>query len=293
MLNPFRVYNYLGEVYNKLNKNIVSNKTDNKENFLVKEGFRISKNIISLESIEHIISRYHLKEKNFKKTKSNLALPLINSEFVNEIISNQEIQNTLGFFYENILKRKCFLQVPPSIVITNPEIKENAKYNIPCSWHTDYFQEFTFHIPLSKIDKTSTRTLYASKSHKDIFISSQGLYDINKFNYQVEEMYSNPGDVIFLDVSGLHRAELGNYRMMIQFKFTSGNNLLNDIVQKETYKKMAVIFKENFIGDIEGIINNFKEDLENLKFINDKENWEILKNSLPYYKSYLEGLICS
>ena len=98
MLNPFRVYNYLGEVYNKLNKNIVSNKTDNKENFLVKEGFRISKNIISLESIEHIISRYHLKEKNFKKTKSNLALPLINSEFVNEIISNQEIQNTLGFF---------------------------------------------------------------------------------------------------------------------------------------------------------------------------------------------------
>ena len=56
---------------------------------------------------------------------------------------------------------------------------------------------------------------------------------------------------------------------------------------------MAVIFKENFIGDIEGIVNNFKEDLENLKFINDKENWEILKNSLPYYKSYLEGLICS
>ena len=61
----------------------------------------------------------------------------------------------MSFISKWIKLSAIFLQVPPSIVITNPEIKENTKYNIPCSWHTDYFQEFTFHIPLSKIDKTS------------------------------------------------------------------------------------------------------------------------------------------
>lgn len=290
MYNPIRAYNLLNEAYNKVLKNINSNQTQIKDNILVRDGYLIESNVIEKKIINRLINRYQLSETNFVKSNTNCSFPIIDFQFINYITSNNLLQEKLKLFYERILRRKAFLQTPPFIILTNPKIQKGTDYNIPCNWHTDYFQEFTFHLPLTKIDNKSTKTLYASKSHKNIFISSQKLYDINKFKYDIKPMNANPGDAIYLDVSGLHRAELGQYRSMVQFKFTSGTNLLKDIVPKDRYINLGMIFRANFKGNIDKLINNFEEDISGLKSIEGKSNWHVIKDSVDHYKNYLVGL---
>jgi len=258
---------------------------------LLNDGFYISESIIDVNIINHLIKKYNLYEKNFKKSYTNIHIPVIDKKFLNYIQSHEKINFIINTFYSNVYKKAPILQTPPSIVITNPVIENSNKdYKIPSKWHTDYKNEFTFHVPLIDINTESTKTLYLKNSQNNININFQSLINIENYDYKVVPLIAKEGSVIFIDVSGAHRAELGKFRIMVQFKFTTGNDLITKIAKPKFYSLLSKNLKENFIPDSKIIKKITENDLNQIQELKLNKNWFIISQSSEYYNQYINNL---
>ena len=258
---------------------------------LLTDGFYISESIIDIDIINHLIKKYKLNKKNFKKSYTNVQIPILDKKFLSYIHDHKKINSIINTFYSNVYNKTPVLQTPPSIVITNPLI-ENKKedYQIPSKWHTDYNSEFTFHVPLIDINVDVTKTLFAKNSQNDINIYSQSLINFKNYNYEIVPLMAKKGSVIFIDVSGAHRAELGKFRIMVQFKFTAGNDLLTEILKPEDYSIISKKLKDNFIPNSEIIKKLTQNDLNRIKELNLNKNWSIINESYKYHEEFIKNL---
>ena len=288
------IYRKIRKKYNKfIKKKRISRKLEISENSniqdLLIDGFSIYDSFIDKNILNNIIRKYQLDEQNFKKSYTNVAIPILDDEFINYISNHKKINSIVEDFYFSTYGTKAFLQTPPSIVITNPSFKKSKEdYSIPHKWHTDYKSEFTFHIPLTDINSDSTKTVYAEKSQNILSIDSQSNLNINDYESNIIPLEAKKGSVIFIDVSGAHKAELGKFRAMIQFKFTSGNDLFNEIVKPQTYFDVGKKFKENFLLNTNQLKIAFYDDLQKINNLSNK--WEVIKESKVYYENFLKAL---
>ena len=98
------------------------------------------------------------------------------------------------------------------------------------------------------------------------------------------------GSVIFIDVSGAHRAELGKFRIMVQFKFTAGNDLLTEIMKPKDYSIISKKLKDNFIPNSEIIKKITQNDLNQINRLNLNKNWSIINESFKYHEEFIKNL---
>ncbi len=256
---------------------------------LLNNGYSIYDSLIDIKILNNLIDKYQLNKKNFKKSYTNVAIPILDKEFIDYMSNHKKINSIIEEFYFSSYGTKPVLQTPPSIVITNPSIKKNKEeYNIPHKWHTDYKSEFTFHIPLMDITSNTTKTVYAEKSQNIISVNSQSILKTDDLKSNIIPLEAKKGSIIFIDVSGAHKAELGQYRAMIQFKFTSGNDLLTEIIKPKSYYNLGVKFKENFLLNTNKLKKSFSDDLLKINDLSSK--WGIIKKSRSYYQEYLKAL---
>ena len=288
------IYRKIRKKYNKfIKKKRISRKLEISENSniqdLLIDGFSIYDSFIDKNILNNIIRKYQLDEQNFKKSYTNVAIPILDDEFINYISNHKKINSIVEDFYFSAYGTKAFLQTPPAIVITNPSFKNTKEeYKIPNKWHTDYKSEFTFHIPLTDINSDSTKTVYAEKSQNILSIHHQSNLNINDYESNIIPLEAKKGSVIFIDVSGAHKAELGKFRAMIQFKFTSGNDLLNELMKPQVYINLGEKFKENFLLSTNQLKTSFYDDIK--KFDNLSDKWGVIKQSQEYYENFLKGL---
>tara|TARA_B100000945_G_C20360446_1_gene586862 strand:- start:135 stop:1019 length:885 start_codon:yes stop_codon:yes gene_type:complete len=257
---------------------------------LLNDGFYIPESIIDLNIINHLIEKYNLYEKNFKKSYTNVHIPIIDKKFLDYIQNHKKINFIVNTFYSSVYNKTAILQTPPSIVITNPLIENNKDYQIPSKWHTDYKNEFTFHIPLIEINEESTKTLYLKNSQNNININPQSLINLESYDYRVVPLMAKKGSVIFIDVSGAHRAELGKFRIMVQFKFTTGNDLITEISKPDVYSLFSKKLKENFIPNSKIIKKITENDLNQIQELKLNKNWFIISKSTEYFNEFINNL---
>ena len=288
------IYRKLRNKYNKFNKTKrISRKLKISENSNIQDllinGFSIFDSLIDKNILNNLIIKYQLDEKNFKKSYTNVTIPILDAEFINYISNHKKINSIVEDFYFSTYGTKAFLQIHPAIVITNPSFKNTKEhYNIPNKWHTDYKSEFTFHIPLTDINSDSTKTVYAEKSQNILSINPESNLNINDYESNIIPLEAKKGSVIFIDVSGAHKAELGKFRAMIQFKFTSGNDLLNELIKPQAYFNLGEKFKENFLLSTNQLKTSFYDDIQMLDNLSDK--WGVIKESKVFYENFLKAL---
>jgi len=75
---------------------------------------------------------------------------------------------------------------------------------------------------------------------------------------------------------------------MIQFKFTSGNDLLNELIKPQAYFNLGEKFKENFLLSTNQLKTSFYDDIQMLDNLSDK--WGVIKESKVFYENFLKAL---
>ena len=96
--------------------------------------------------------------------------------------------------------------------------------NFPANWHTDYESEFTVHLPLISINPSNTHTMYAVNTHTSLSGPPRNEHAIRN----IFRSFGEKTDALMLDVDGWHQGRLegSSPRIMVQFKYTRGNDLL-------------------------------------------------------------------
>jgi len=140
------------------------------------------------------------------------------------------------------------LQTIPSLVVTYPTISQvehqSELDNFPAKWHTDYAGEFTVHLPLTDITASTSHTAYirgSAKGYLPLKAPNSSTSAVNPFFG-----YASKGDALFLDVCGLHRANIrAGLRAMIQIKYTLGNDLLYFDRKNSKYRSNLMRLKKH------------------------------------------------
>jgi hypothetical protein len=296
-----RIYsNY--EKRNKLNQYISKLGTSKRlDDQLFLNGCYIQKDSVPLELIQRIIQRYCLNKENFNPTNKNLSLPLLDNNFL-EYISSKNFNSLIYKYYDILYGYPPLLQVFPSIVITYPLINQNQfrssdkNMHIPASVHTDYSTEFTIHIPLFDINENTPHTVYVEKSCTNIYlndlitrISSSNLKNklVKLIGGNEVSIFASPGDMIMLDVTGLHRAEIKpEFRAFIQLKYTIGNDRLNKLEESKKFKDSIAHTSLNYLSYHKYKVE-LQRDVENLFYLNLNDQYKIINESLGAYQAYL------
>jgi len=247
--------------------------------------------IVDRRIIDDWIYRYGLSISNLSRANGNLHIPFFNKQVL-DILSRSPISSLLDSYFLKIYGSLPVLQCIPSLVISYPNISHDTfdpkTHNFPAIWHTDYLSEFTVHIPITPINLNTTHTMYAKNTHTSLFLPPKKHDNFQHFI----RMYGNKTDAIMLDVDGWHsgRLEGTTPRIMIQFKFTRGNDLLlypvNGLSEKQI--KIINITKKN-ISNYKDISRCLREDFLFLQSSKIKDSkLSILKDNLKYYQHYYE-----
>jgi len=257
---------------------------------LLEDGFFRMANTIGMETIEQWKNDYGIKKENFEPRDGNLGFPFYNEE-MHRLITNSRIKNLLFDFFSTIYGKTPVLQIIPHLVIAYPNISHQDfspdKNNFPAAMHVDYPYEFTIHIPLTKITDLTSHTKYISGSH--LFFSTPSYRNRNLQSQKLVSCYANPGDVLFLDVDGWHRAELvkTSFRAIIQLKFSAGNNLLffqkTDKLVKNNQRTMDAM---KTFPSLKKKLTEDRTFLQNLD-VSSSKSIGILKDNIGYYEPFL------
>ena len=155
-------------------------KKDKNLKTLIDNGIFLGKNIIPSKIIDLWSKKYGINDKNFFSSTSNISFPFYNEELHN-IILKSELPYFLIEYFQILYKKKPILQCHPQIIVTKPSIGNESfqsgkeGYAIPANWHTDYFSEFSIHIPLVNISASTTHTSYIAMSQSNFSKANQYL----------------------------------------------------------------------------------------------------------------------
>jgi len=88
------IYRKLRNKYNKFNKTKrISRKLKISENSNIQDllinGFSIFDSLIDKNILNNLIIKYQLDEKNFKKSYTNVTIPILDAEFINYISNHK------------------------------------------------------------------------------------------------------------------------------------------------------------------------------------------------------------
>ncbi|MDC0042599.1 hypothetical protein OAJ10_02460 [Paracoccaceae bacterium] len=257
---------------------------------LAKNGAIKCTGIIDQKIIDNWISKYDLNVDNIIPSKGNLAFPFFNKD-VEALLTDSQLSKLLDEYFLNIYGCKPVLQMMPYLVITYPNIRHDeydAKVNnFPADWHTDYQSEFTIHVPLVEINSENTHTMYAINTHTSLLKAP-------KTDRDMKELFRSFGkktDALFLDVDGWHQGRLEGKgaRIMIQFKFTVGNDLLFHPTGGISIKQQEQIERtKNNIKNYETVGHQLKEDFSYAKNLSsDDPKLSIIQDNAQAYLDYI------
>ena len=266
-----------------------SENIDPETNKFLMNGFVIKNNCFELSAAQNIVDQYRLHASSFTRSDQNLSWPCLSKEVI-ELFLRSQYRETIDRYFRVMYGCMPVLQKVPSIVVTYPLLDQiNAlepKEKFPAQWHTDYPQEFSVHIPLTVIDESVTHTVYVGGSARDLLIQPQQVvsdeYISQRYNKQrIHRMVAEPGDVIFLDVTGYHRANLRfGMRAMIQLKYTTGNDLLlfnspiNDSIKEKYLRNLAAL--KNYYSGYSALKKVLRDQLRSLRDIALPKGYELI-----------------
>lgn len=197
-------------------------------------GFKIVENIISQDTHAKLSDDYFIRAQCFSSTNSNISIPVLQKDFLKSIDYDSEALGYVKEYFRAFYRAEPHLQQVPKIIVTNPDIGheefDEARHRIPAFYHTDYPSELTIHIPLTEINEKTPRTLYLKGSHLSAAVRPMKKYTdcASLSSFEAVELFANPRDAIMIDVTGVHKAVLSaSLRIMIQLKYTAGNDILN------------------------------------------------------------------
>ena len=210
-------------------------------------GYNLYKNAIPLSVYSKLTDEYFVNEKWFLDTNSNIALPILQKELLKSIDYDSPILSYVQEYFRAFYRAEPNLQQVPKIIVTNPDIESKnfdaAKHRIPAFFHTDYPSELTVHIPLTDINDKTPRTLYLRGSHvsKSVRPMKKYVNTDHLSSFEHVELFAKSRDALIIDVTGVHKAVLSpNLRIMIQLKYTAGNDILDADIN---YEKTKAILK--------------------------------------------------
>ena len=212
-------------------------------NAFFETGYNLYKNAISPSIYSKLTNEYFVNAKWFLKTNSNIAIPILQRKFLKSIDYDSQMFSYVQEYFRAFYKAEPYLQQVPKIIVTNPDIEpkdfQAEQHRIPAFFHTDYPSELTIHIPLTEINEKTPRTLYLKGSHLSKAIRPMKKYASTGAlsSFEHVELFANPRDALMIDVTGVHKAVLSpNLRIMIQLKYTAGNDILSVDLNPEKVK---------------------------------------------------------
>jgi hypothetical protein len=260
-------------------------------NNLLDDGVVVGKNLFDNNIIEKWKKRYGIDSQSFTPWVGNLSIPFFNQD-VYSLLTDSEMLFYVNKYFHIVYGMKPVLQQIPMLVVTYPSVNQeeyqNKSHNFPASWHVDYKSEFTIHIPLTEINNKTSHTKYL-KGTQNRISRPPGDLIVKPENKKLLDCFATPGDMIFLDVDGWHRAQLekGTIRIFLQIKYTIGNDQLfySDPSDKQlnSMKKIKEVAK-----NYDKIKECLTEDLFFIKNLPDNLEFKnILKNNSQLYPFFL------
>lgn len=259
---------------------------------LLKDGAAVGKNIIDRRVIEKWQIKYGIYSERFSPCEGNISFPFYNEE-MHELLNNSEVSHYINKYFKTVYGTEPVLQQIPNMVITFPSMGQDAyqhgAHNFPAVWHTDFKSEFTIHFPLTVINATTPHTKYFKGTHYKLARPSKTISPPSP--EKILDCFGMPEDVIFLDVDGWHRAQLerGCFRVIVQLKYTQGNNLLTFRAPGPKFFKSVEKLKEvakDFLLIQEGLVEDYK-------FINglpgNTSNMGIIKDNSQLYQYFIKN----
>ena len=257
---------------------------------LLNDGAVIGREIINRQIVESWQKKYGLYSELFSPWEGNMSFPFYNEE-IHEILADSEISYYINKYFQTVYGTRPVLQQIPTMVITYPSMNqadyEYGAHNFPAAWHTDFKSEFTVHIPITIIDDKTPHTKYLKGTPHTLQRPRNKIKATS--GEQVLSCFAVPGDAIFLDVDGWHRAQLerGRFRVFVQLKFTRGNNMLVYREPGGKLKKSIEKIKE-VSKEFDRIQNGLKQDFAYVQSLPDNlPNISIVKNNSQLYPIYL------
>jgi len=291
MLNAQRLRNVIHFSKKKLNRaRYLKMNLDDDLSVLMRDGlFRFNKSV-DPEIIDQWIERYKIDSTKITPSEGNLMIPFFNAE-IDKLLTSSKFSELLEKYFYAIYGCKPVLQCIPGLVMTFPSISQGefkrGTHNFPAVWHVDYLSEFTIHMPLLAINSTNTHTMYAVDTHTSIFNPPRK----GPRGKKIARSFANKSDVVMLDVDGWHtgRLEGTSARIMVQFKFTKGNDLLRPSVNGLSVKELKQIDRtKRCIQNYDELINCLIEDRNYIKAKDFSGTpLAILTDSLKTYEQYV------
>jgi len=257
---------------------------------LAENGAINYKGIIDKDILDRWISEYGLDVSNITPSEGNLAIPFFNEDVLS-ILTDSKFAVLLDNYFINMYRCHPVLQCIPNLVITYPNIVhenfDSKTNNFPANWHTDYVSEFTVHLPLISINSSNTHTMYAKNTHTSLLGPPRNEQAIRN----IFRSFGEKTDALMLDVDGWHQGRLegSSPRIMVQFKYTMGNDLLLHPTEGLSDKALSQIkrTKEN-LSNYCVIKQRLKENYlfaKNMSTLNPK--FSIIKDNCKNYDEYI------
>ena len=105
--------------------------------------------------------------------------------------------------------------------------------------------------------------------------------------HQPVDCFAKKGDAILIDVTGVHRGELKQaFRIMIQVKFTCGNDILIFDENNPKFLKSLKALKENIV-DYQNVINSIQDSLTFISKTNFEKQLCVIPDSISTFEAFL------
>jgi len=245
---------------------------------------------------QYMKQKYPLSDDTFLPCEGNIAWPVMDDQ-IRDILCNTTFRECITDYFYCAYREIPILQMVPTITVTKPNItQEEYKHGFhafPGAWHTDYPTEMGVHIPVNDITTQTTHTKYIETSNR-VALEPDGLLLNDSF---MEETYgpncivqclAKAGEVLIMDTTGFHRAELNvEPRIVLQFKFTAGNDPILLKADNPSFKKTVGRVKEN-CGELEALKKMIKSDLDYIKRNTFGGMIKIISRSEEAFEAYLK-----
>jgi hypothetical protein len=189
-------------------------------------GYHVFRSYCDASELDRLRRRYLDDVGALPSQDGNIAMPFFDPQFMSRFFESN-VWSALSTYGRAVYGRAPVLQIYPSIVVTKPTFSQGefvrGTHRVPASYHTDYPSEMTVHIPLTDITAQTNHTRFCVGSHRAAKVSPRGTYAADATTpYEHVELFANAGDLLALDVTGIHRADVvqDSLRVMIQLKFT-------------------------------------------------------------------------
>jgi hypothetical protein len=263
-----KIRQLLLEPRDRLRKTIASQFSEEIPNIPLREfadsGYHIFRSFCDETEIDRLKSRY-LNQRcgAYESNDGNVSMPFFDIAFIKRFYES-DTWRLLSMYGQVVYGSEPVLQVYPSIIITKPTFSQEEfsgrKHKVPALFHTDYPTELTVHIPLTDVTSDTNHTRFCNRSHRALRVQANRSYSETRANqYDQVHLLAEAGDLIAIDVTGIHRADVvrDSLRIMIQLKFTSPRYVLRGLDwskpasrarESKVFTQSSMIIKEDLQG---------------------------------------------